>query len=240
MTDGYRVRFRLADVAIDAKLNFEKTVRFLGAYLEEAAGEADLCVEVTEKDLAKERQRSEKPFSDEYLETLALYRKIAEEIPRFGIVLMHGSALSMEGEGYLFTAKSGTGKSTHARRWREAFGERVAMINDDKPLLRATEDGIIVYGTPWDGKHRLSANTGVRLKAIAYLTRAKDNRIEPVGKDEMLPILLQQIYRPETPKALGFTMKVIEMITENVDFYHLFANMDEEAARVAYAGMKGE
>ena len=80
----------------------------------------------------------------------------------------------MDGEAYIFTAVSGTGKSTHAMLWREVFGERVRMINDDKPLIRITPEGkAVVYGTPWDGKHHLSKNSAFPLKAICWLTRAK-------------------------------------------------------------------
>ena len=67
----------------------------------------------------------------------------------------------------MFTAPSGTGKSTHARLWREAFGERVVMINDDKPLLLVRPEGVTVYGTPFRGKHGLGGDRSAPLRAIA-------------------------------------------------------------------------
>ena len=51
----------------------------------------------------------------------------------------------------LFTVKNRTGKSIHTKFWREVFGERAVMVNDDKPLLKLTEDGVLACGTPWDG-----------------------------------------------------------------------------------------
>lgn len=244
MGDGYWIRLRLADLDIDANIIFEQTVRYLEEYLTEASGEADFSVSVTRETIKAEREKcaeNQSPqFSDPYLETLALYRQIAEAMPRFGTILMHGSVLAVDGEGYMFTAKSGTGKSTHTRLWREAFGERVTMINDDKPLLKLTEEGIRVFGTPWDGKHRLSTNTSVPLKGIAYLTRDEHNWIRKIDPIEMLPILIQQIYRPETPESLSSTMKVVDELMKQVDFYKLGVNMDKEAAYVAFAGMKGD
>jgi len=235
------VRLRLADVEIDAGLNFERTVRFLKDYLAEAETEPDFSVTVTPEDLEKERALSEtKTVSDAYLETLALYRQIAEKMPQHQTILMHGSVLAMDGDGYMFTAKSGTGKSTHARLWREVYGDRVKMINDDKPLLKLTSEGITAYGTPWNGKHRLGVNTCVKLKAIAYLTRAEENRIETISPAEMLPILLQQIYRPEKPENMALTMNVIEGMMKTVRFYRLGVNMSPEAARVAFEGMRGD
>ena len=79
----------------------------------------------------------------------------------------------MDGQAVLFTAKSGTGKSTHTKLWRDLFGERAVMVNDDKPLLRILKDGVLVCGTPWDGKHRLSTNCALPLKAICILERGK-------------------------------------------------------------------
>ena len=97
----------------------------------------------------------------------------------YDTILFHGSVIAVDGIGYLFTAKSGTGKSTHTRLWREYFGDRAAMVNDDKPLLKITDSSVIAYGTPYNGKHRLGTNISVPLKAICILTRAADNHIEP-------------------------------------------------------------
>ena len=83
----------------------------------------------------------------------------------------------MDGAAYLFTAPSGTGKSTHTRLWREVFGDRVWMINDDKPMLRISENLVTAYGTPWNGKHHISRNASAPLKAIVQLNRGKENII---------------------------------------------------------------
>lgn len=145
-------------------------------------------METSQSDIEYEREKSAledrkeglpiRNFPDSYLETLAVYRKFAENLLAYDTVLFHGSVVAVDGIGYLFTAKSGTGKSTHTRLWREYFGERAVMVNDDKPLLQVTENGVIVYGTPWDGKHHLSNNISVPLKAICILTRAEENHIE--------------------------------------------------------------
>ena len=107
---------------------------------------ADVTVSVTQSDIEYERSKSEREdmlegnavrrFSDPYLETLAVYRKIALNLIDHDILLFHGSVIAVDGEAYLFTAKSGTGKSTHTRLWRAYFGDRAVMVNDDKPLLR--------------------------------------------------------------------------------------------------------
>ena len=123
-------------------------------------GDIDFSVKTTQSAIDFEREKSIaedkkegipiREFGDSYLETLAVYRQIAENMIESDTLLFHGSVVSVDDTGYLFTAKSGTGKSTHTRLWREYFGERAVMVNDDKPLLEVTETGVIVYGTPWD------------------------------------------------------------------------------------------
>ena len=47
------------------------------------------------------------------------------------------------------------------------------MVNDDKPLVHITDAGPVIYGTPWDGKHRLSRNIAVPVKAVCILRKMK-------------------------------------------------------------------
>ena len=176
-------------------------------------------------------------FSDAYLETLAVYRKIADHLLFCDTLLFHGSVIAVDGEGYLFTAKSGTGKSTHTRLWREYFGEHAVMVNDDKPLLHITDSGVTAYGTPWDGKHRLSTNIAVPLKGICILTRDITNHIEPVEPHAVYPLIVQQTNRSLSADGMKQTLSLIDRMLNAVPVYRLGCNMDIEAARVAYEGM---
>lgn len=177
--------------------------------------------------------------SEAFLENNAIHALLAEKLTAYHVLLMHGSALCMDGEAYLFTARSGTGKSTHARLWREAFGPRVWMINDDKPMLRIGEGGVTVYGTPWDGKHHLSRNASAPLKAVVKLERGAENRIEPMTEKDALLLVHQQAYVSPNP---GTMKRIVEMETEllrHAAFYRLQCSMEPEAARVAWRGMNG-
>ena len=213
-----------------------------------AVGVPDFRIEITPSDIVFEREKSAQAdkaeeraiqfYSDGYLETLAAYRKIAERMPEYDTVLFHGSCVAVDGAGYLFTAKSGTGKSTHTRLWRELLGDRAIMINDDKPLIRISDSGAIIYGTPWDGKHHLSNNIAVSLKAICILERAKENAILPVTREEALPMLIQQTYRPADPFTLAKTLTLIDWLGMEVKLYRLRCNMDISAAKLSYGTMK--
>ena len=239
---------RLADVGIRIEPMFGYIKEYCRDYLTEE--EAMFAVRTEPEDIAFERERStreaeregraEAVYSDAYLETLAVYRKIAAQMLDYGTLLFHGSVIAVDGVGYLFAAKSGTGKSTHTRLWRERFGDRAVMVNDDKPLLKITDSGVIAYGTPWDGKHRLSTNMAVPLKAICVLTRSEENRIGEIQPKDAYQMLLQQTYRPADGAAMLQTMKLIDGMMENTRFYRLGCNMSPEAAEVAFDGMTKE
>lgn len=178
--------------------------------------------------------------SDAFLENNAIHSLLARNLIWENVLLMHGSALCMDGWAYIFTARSGTGKSTHARLWREAFGDRVWMINDDKPLLRITETGVLVCGTPWDGKHHLSRNASAPLKAIVKLERDAFNHIEPMEKTDALPMLMAQTFASNDLPVMVRMVELEKRLIDLVDFYTLGCNMDPEAAKVAWEGMDTE
>lgn len=100
-----------------------------------------------------------------------------------GTLLTHASSVIYEGRSYLFLGKSGTGKSTHSRMWQSAL-EGVVLMNDDHPVLRVGEDGIVTaYGSPWSGKTPCYKNISAPLGGIIRISRAlynKANRLMPI------------------------------------------------------------
>ena len=243
----YGFTVRLAGKVISVAAQHPSAGAFCADYLSEAP--PDFAVSVLPGDIDAERERSAREdalegrpvqqYSDAHLETLAVLRKIAERLPEHDAMLFHGSAIAVDGCAYLFTAKSGTGKSTHTRLWRELLGPRAVMVNDDKPLLRFSDAGVQVCGTPWNGKHRLSANIAVPLKAVCLLERAAENRIVPVSPREAFPLLLQQTYRPSDPIAMGKTLALVNRLGHETALYRLQCNMDPSAAVTAFEGMGG-
>lgn len=181
-------------------------------------------------------------FPNEYLETLAIYRQISEKIIDKNILLFHGSIISVDEEGYLFTAKSGTGKSTHTRLWCKVFSNRAIMVNDDKPLLEVRRTGVTAHGTPWNGKHHLGCNISVPLKALCILNRSlegeKQNIINRITKKQAYVMLVRQAYKSKDIIKMGKILKLIEILGDTVPIYELYCNMELEAVQVAYKGMQ--
>ena len=242
---------RLAGQTIRLQVQYESFRSFAGDYLlppETVKSQEDFSIIISDTDIAAEQTRSDQEaaaegkttriWPPEYLETLAVYRKIAEKMPAFDTFLFHGSAVAVDGQAYLFTAKSGTGKSTHTRLWRQHFGDRCIMINDDKPLLHWQEEHFLVCGTPWDGKHHLSRNMAVPLKALCILTRDEYNHIEPISAEEAWPLLWQQVYRPADGEMFAQTLTLMDKLTKMIPLYRLGCNRQPEAAIISYEGMQ--
>ena len=228
-------RYEFAGKTVEVNSIYNDVHAYCAAYLTDKT--ADFSVTTSPEDIEFERSRSEAGnWSDGYLEELAVYRKIAEKMPDYDTVLFHGSVIAVDGEAYVFTAKSGTGKSTHTALWRKLFGERAIMVNDDKPLLHIG-DTVTAYGTPYDGKHRLSNKIAVPVKAVCILERSDVNHIERITKSEAYPMLMQQTYRPAEITVMQKTIALVDKLGSNVKLYRLGCNMDIEAARVSFEGM---
>lgn len=237
--------YKIAEINIEIESVFDGVHDLCAEYC--TNDPPDFSVRTTSEDIAREREKSAREniaegmevinYSDSYLETLAVYRKIADKMAEYDTILFHGSVIAVDGQAYLFTAKSGTGKSTHTRLWREYFGNRAVMINDDKPLLRVSDNGVTAYGTPWNGKHNLGENTFAPLKAVCILNRGQINKIKPLGISEAMPVLIQQMYRSGDIAALTKALSLLDRLTKNVSLYQLFCNISEDAVKTAYNGM---
>ena len=176
--------------------------------------------------------------SDAYLETIALLRKFADYITLHNRFLMHGSSIEVHGKGYIFTALSGTGKSTHTGLLRKLLGDKVSMINDDKPFVHIENGKVDICGTPWMGKHHLGNNVIRPLAGIFFLRRSDENVIRKMTADEALPLLLSQIHRPVSNEHMLQTLEMMDLLLNSVPLYDLGCNMDISAAETSYSVMK--
>lgn len=234
-------RIELAGCPIEVSCNYNSTKEYCTDFITEK--EPLFSLQITEKDILNEKENPDcnKKFSDELCETFALYRKISEELINYGIILFHGSTIAVDGEVYIFTAPSGTGKSTHSKIWRRvltAKGHDVFMINDDKPLLKITGDAVLACGTPWRGVHKLGTNVEMKIKSICLLNRDTHNHIEQISPQDAFPYIYRQTYRPQNPILLSKTLELLNELLSRVSFYSLGCDMTDEAAEVSYNGMK--
>ncbi len=239
------VRYKIAGVVFDAQTKYAYTSKVCKAYEYFGQENPEFTAIITDDDISFERQKSESQefnYPDAYLESLALFRKLCNYLLDCGDgIVFHSSAIMVDGNAYLFTAPSGTGKSTHARLWRELLGDRAVMVNDDKPIIRYKNGEFIVYGTPWTGKHGLGSNISAKVKAICKIYQSEDNKIRKATSKEMLLTILEQTIRPTELSKMTNLMDMIEKMLEKIDKYRLGCNMDISAAELSYNTMsKGE
>lgn len=220
---------KIADHTILIKNKYDYIKTYYKDYLTDEKEE--FGVSATDEEIAAENMDGG-DWSPAYLETLAIYRKICEELIKDDIVLFHCSCLEIDGKAILFTAPSGTGKSTHARLWREMFGERVRMINDDKPLLKIN-DKVTAYGTPYGGKDGIQTNTSAEVSAIVVLHQAKENKITKLDPKEAFPSLFVQTYRCSTIEAMSRIMPLVGKLS-HLPVYSLGCTISEEAVQLVY------
>lgn len=246
-------RMKIADVLMDVSSQYEMLVEYCRDYIvEDRAEEVSEHLVLTMEDIEKERAIAEKSgesvptlgsqqnmpqYSPQYLETLAALRKIADFMPEKDCFLMHGAVIAWKDQGYLFTAPSGTGKSTHLALWKKYLGDQAEVINGDKPLLKVTEDEVWVYGTPWAGKEQWQVNKKVALKGICFLGRGEKNSIQKIDSFSALPFLMRQVYFTDAPQSAGKTMELLDQMLKIVPLYRMKCDISREAFKCSFGTM---
>ena len=157
----------------------------------------------------------------------------ANRLAYLGGLVMHGSCIDYRGNGIVFSAPSGTGKSTHTGLWKQYYGEDVKHINDDKPAIRFDGDVPIVYGTPWSGKTDTNANISAPLRAIVFLEQAPENHIEPLPIEEAMVRIHRETVRPFYDAELGLkVLETTERLIRSVPVFLLRCTISEEAVNL--------
>lgn len=209
--------------------------------------EPEYFVAVTQDDLVMEQRLLDaeadeeglkrRRFGGPFLERAVIQRRAAEVLLERDTIMLHGSTVAVDGQAFLFTAPCGTGKSTHTRLWREVFGERAVMVNDDKPFLRIEREEVIACGSPWTGKHGLGSNVCIPLKGICILSRGGENVIRPLDQAGSASFLSSQCCIPAAPELAVRASTLLERLMVLVPLWQMECTRDPEAALVSYHAM---
>lgn len=224
---------KIADLCIGIDNKYGYLPQMCRDYM--SSGAPDFTVSASSSEIAAEDDGS--GFDAGYLESLAVYRNIADRVLDYDGFLMHASVLDVDGRGVAFTARSGTGKTTHAAFWLKLLKGRCRVVNGDKPIIRRIDGVFYAYGTPWCGKELLNANTRVPLRDIGIINRSDENRAEPVKNP--FPLLYPAVYKPQEKDKLRKTIELMCGLLENANVYSIFCNMSIDAARSAYNAIFG-
>lgn len=163
------------------------------------------------------------------------------EIINYDGIMLHASAVAVDGCAYLFSAPSGMGKSTHTQMWQKLFGkDQAVIINDDKPVIRKIDGVYYAFGTPFSGKHDISENTGFPVKGICFVLRGDKNIIKNLSTKDAVTPFLNQTIKPFDMEGYLKMLSIADDLLCTVPCYSLLCKADVEAAEIAYNAMKGE
>lgn len=153
-------------------------------------------------------------------------------LPAFEGIFLHASFIAWHGMGVLFSAPSGTGKSTQASLWQQLRGADI--INGDKTLLRRSHSRgkWYAYGSPWAGSSHIYRNEKFPLRALVVLRQAQHNSIEHLEPFNAFKQLFSQTAAPLFDSALlGNTTELLEHLVSRVPVFLLSCRPDEGAVK---------
>ena len=234
---------KIADFVIEIRnkgMNFQKLEDFCGC----SEKKSDMVIKITKDEALSEKaiQLEQDLFLGEYAVSNAL-RKIAEWVPLNGAFLLHSACFDVNGTGVAFAAHSGTGKTTHMRLWQQLLGDRLTIVNGDKPIVRFFDDEPetpYAYGTPWNGKEHLGCNMRTHLKHICFIERAEQNSCEPMEKGDAVNLIFDQVYMPKNPAAMVQTLQLIDRLLSCGRLWKIKCNMEPQAAEVSFGAIFGK
>lgn len=201
---------------------------------------SDITIHITEYDL-KAEVGGEK-YRNRSID-LAIQRKIAEWLPLQDAFLLHSACFDVNGSGVAFSAHSGTGKTTHMLLWQKLLGDKMTVVNGDKPIVRFFDDEPetpYAYGTPWCGKENLGCNMRTPLKHICFIERAEQNSCEPMEKGDAVNLIFDQVYMPKNPAAMAQTLQLIDRLLSCCTLWKIKCNMEPQAAEVSFGAIFGK
>lgn len=229
-------KYKIADILVEMSPRYPRLLNQSERYRVDTQEKEDFTIFLSDEFLTEKHSKNPHlPIEDcEYVWAGSeFYHKILE----YDGIMLHSSCVAVDGKAYLFSAPSGTGKSTHTALWQKKFGDDLVFVNDDKPALRFFDGKVYACGTPFSGKTDLNTNQKFPLAGICLLHRAETNFINEADKALALKKIFTQILRPKEQSAMLNTLDILNKILSVVPVYDLYCNMDDSAADISYAYM---
>lgn len=197
--------------------------------------EADVPVDIT-LDAVKIRPDIVKTLSAEDNYYLSSGFNFYRQLLRHGGMMLHASAVVVDGYAYLFSGPCGMGKSTHTAMYKNAWPGAV-IINDDKPALRRIDGTWYAFGTPWCGKDGINVNTSAPLAGICFLHRG-DTLLRRITALEAVPQFLKQTSWRDTVQTTQLLMGHLDHLLRNIPVFEFFNHAAPGDEQITYHAMR--
>ena len=210
--------------------HYERTPLYMRPYIREAEGE--------EYDILSPLDYMEylKPYypessDDAYVEYKSLINLTSLKLLSKKSSIFHATAFKYKGKAWLFTGRSGIGKTTQYKNWKIHFRQDISLICGDMPCLEVKSgDKIHVYPSPWNGKEFFKGKDNAPLGGIIFLEKSDHNKIEELSpKDSISPLIHQFAVEPETEEDIKDLSFLADTILSNYPVLKLSNRADEEA-----------
>lgn len=229
------LQIRMADLSIQINYKYTYIERQCAGWLDESGRKPDIEVEVSDEEIETEyTEFAADGVTRGMCESVCIYRAIARKLIPFSAFVMHGAVIELDGKAYVFTAKSGVGKTTHTKLWLEYFKGRASYINGDKPIIRYQNGRWYAYGTAWMGKEKFGSPKYAPIQSVCFIERGIENEIRKIDDKEVVERLFHQLFLPEEPESLMQFMELIDGMVCEIPFFVLKCNISLAAVKVAY------
>ena len=228
-------KYSIAGIIVEMNPKYERTSKQAKPYL------IDTTIEPAFKlDLSIDRMNELKVtyhyLTLEDIEYIFLGQLFYKYILQHDGILLHSSCVVKDNKAYLFSAPSGTGKSTHTTLWLEEFKDAY-ILNDDKPAIIYKDNTLYAAGTPFSGKHDISRNLLVPIQGICFLERSETNWIKEIDKKQAIFEILNQTERVPYKEDMSLILHHISNIVSNITVHKMGCNISKEAVYTAYNKM---
>ena len=231
------MKCQIADFNVELENLDDIAVGFFSKYAADFE-KADFILSVTKEDIKKEGELAPEKITRLNMIVAAYQRKFCEHIYAKDAFLMHSALISVDDKGIAFLAKSGTGKTTHTLLWKDLLGERLTIINGDKPIIRIIDGEVFAYGTPWCGKEGFSENKRVKLAHICFIKRSTELKTVPIETESGIEALLNQIYLPKSAKGMVKTLELADQMVGRCKMWEIYCDKTLKSAEIAYSSIQ--
>lgn len=232
-------RYVIAGLKVEMEVRYDFLKSRSEKYLCEFLGNADMVISWAEDKMQLLREKSPdlSEGEREYIYTaIQFYNKLI----KFNGFMLHSSSLCYKDKSYLFSADSGTGKSTHVGLWTKYLGDSIEIINDDKPAIRLIDGVFYAMGTPWSGKTVLNSDIAVPVGAVALLYRSEQNVITPAETNDIVVSILKQTVLPRVNTKADVLFELLDKFVRSVKVFRFGCDMSEDAVKTSFEAMTGE
>lgn len=231
------MKYLIADLVTEFTIKYSENLEFAKPFEYHGGRETDIKLSLSDEEIENFLKRAVEGTTLPTAENFLYSGKFNRAAIRYDTMLVHSSALVYDGGAYLFSADSGVGKSTHTKLWLKAFGDKVHIMNDDKPVVRLYDDHAQAFGTPFDGGSGIAHNENYPLKAIIFVERGEKNSVRIPTSREIIQKLYFQTARMVNRETAEKMLLNFEKLLTLSKFYVLTCNMDISAAYVAFDGI---